>query len=170
MAHPRVEQLRNARVEWLRTLDGLSEDDGAVRLLPMNSISWIAGHMAWHERLYWAVRAEGLSIEPLLDDFASGQPASIPSLAAVQAVWQRVVDRSGPLLDGLTTADLTRPLAEDRRPDAPNAGSLLQYITYHYWAHMGEVSAIRQILGHKGLVEYVSDFPPEVDYRPEADA
>jgi hypothetical protein len=38
VAHPRIDQLRFARVEWLRGLEGLSEADAAVRLEPMNSI------------------------------------------------------------------------------------------------------------------------------------
>jgi len=67
MAHPRVEQLRFARAEWQRGLTGLSEEDAVRRLLPMNSISWMAAHMAWHERLIWLQRAQGLSVEPTLD-------------------------------------------------------------------------------------------------------
>ena len=54
MAHPRVEQFRFARAEWVRGLRGLSEEDGLRRLEPMNSISWMVGHLAWHERLLFA--------------------------------------------------------------------------------------------------------------------
>ena len=67
MAHPRVDQLRFARSEWKRGLRGLSEEDAQRRLLPMNSISWMVGHLAWHERLVWAERGQGLRVEPLLD-------------------------------------------------------------------------------------------------------
>lgn len=73
-----------------------------------------------------------------------------------------------PFLEGLTTDDLDRPLAHDRRVPAPSTGSQLQYITYHYWSHIGEVSAIRQILGHRNLAEYVNDFTPAAEYRREA--
>jgi uncharacterized damage-inducible protein DinB len=168
MAHPRVEQVRFARAEWLRGLEGLSEADAAIRLEPMNSISWMVGHMAWHERLCWMRRARGLKVEPELDALATGRPASIPSYAAMQAAWERIVVDADRFLEGLTTEDLERPLAHDPRPEAPPAGSQLQYVTYHYWAHIGEVSAVRQLLGHTGLAEYVGDFTPEAHYRREA--
>lgn len=167
MAHPRVDQLYFARSEWLRGLAGLGESDAAIRLMPMNSISWIVGHMAWHERLCWMRRAAGLRVEPSLDAFRSGKPAVVPSYREMQAAWERMVSRAQPFLEALTTHELERPLAHDRRVPAPNAGSQLQYITYHYWAHIGEVSAIRQILGHRNLAEYVNDFTPSAEYRPE---
>ncbi|MDO8484204.1 MAG: DinB family protein [Candidatus Limnocylindrales bacterium] len=165
MAHPRVDQLRFARSEWQRGLVALSEADAAVRLMPMNSISWMLGHLAWHERLCWMRRARGLRVEPILDAFASGKPATTPSLAEMQAVWARVVSSGDEFLDGLTTADLERPLAHDRRADPPVAGTRLQYITYHYWAHVGEASAVRQMLGHTNLPEYVGTMPSQAHYR-----
>ena len=151
MVHPRVEQLRFARSEWVRGLRGLSEEDGRTRLEPMNSISWMVGHLAWHERLVWLERGQGLRDEPILDAVANGQPASTPSLAEMWAVWRRVTATADALLDTLGTADLIVPLAYDTRPDPPAAGSQLQRITYHYWTHIGEASAVRQLLGMRRL-------------------
>jgi hypothetical protein len=168
VAHPRIDQLRFARAEWLRGLEGLSEADAAVRLEPMNSISWMVGHMAWHERECWFRRARGLRVEPILDAFATGQAATVPSFAEMQAAWERIVASADPFLDPLTTADLERRPGHDPRPDPPIVGSQVQYVTYHYWSHIGEVSAVRQILGHTGLAEYVGDLPPEARYRREA--
>lgn len=167
MAHPRVDQLRFARAEWLRGLAGLTEADAVVRLEPMNSISWMVGHMAWHERQCWFQRARGITIEPILDAFATGRPASTPSLAEMQAAWDRIVAGADPFLDGLTTPDLERRPAHDQRPDPPTVGSQLQYVTYHYWSHIGEISAVRQILGNTGLAQYVGDLPPDAEYRRE---
>jgi hypothetical protein len=167
MAHPRVDQLRFARSEWQRGLAGLTEIDAGIRFLPMNSISWMVGHRAWHERLCWMRRARGLEGERVLDEFATGRPASTPSFARMQAAWDGIIADADPFLDALTTADLVRSLAHDSREDAPSAGSQLQYVTYHYWAHIGEVSAVRQLLGHEHLAEYVGDFAPESEYRPE---
>jgi hypothetical protein len=167
VTHPRVDQLRFARTEWLRGLGGLSEDDAAIRLEPMNSISWMVGHMAWHERQVWFRRARGLKVEPILDAFATGQPASVPSFAAMQAAWDRIVAGADPFLDGLTTADLEQRPPHDPRPNPPIIGSQVQYVTYHYWSHIGEVSAVRQILGHTELAQYVDDFSPQAEYRRE---
>jgi uncharacterized damage-inducible protein DinB len=167
MAHPRVDQLRFARSEWLRGLAGLGEVDAGIRFMPMNSISWMVGHMAWHERQCWMRRARGINVERSLDAFATGRRATTPSLAVVQAAWERIVADADLFLETLTTADLERPLRHDPREDRPSAGSQLQYVTYHYWSHIGEVSAVRQMLGHPDLAEYVGDFPPEAEYRPE---
>ncbi len=138
-----------------------------MRLEPMNSISWMVGHMAWHERQVWFRRARGLKVEPILDAFATGQPASVPSLAATQAAWDRIVAGAEGFLDGLTTDDLEARPFHDPRPDPPIIGSQVQYVTYHYWSHIGEVSAVRQVLGHTGLAQYVGDFSPEAEYRRE---
>ncbi|MBI3747659.1 MAG: DinB family protein [Chloroflexi bacterium] len=167
MAHPRVEQLRFARSEWQRGLAGLSEVDAGIRYLPMNSISWMVGHMAWHERQCWMRRARGLEVERALAAFASGQPASVPSFTRMQEAWQRIVAGADPFLDSLTTADLEVPLAHDPREHPPSAGSQLLVVTYHYCAPTGEVSAVRQLLVHAGLGEYVGDLGPEAQYRPE---
>ena len=136
--------------------------------MPMNSISWMIGHMAWHERQCWMRRARGLNVERGLDAFATDLPASTPSLAIVQAAWEHIVADADPFLETLTTADLGQPLPHDPREQRPTAGSQLQYVTYHYWAHIGEVSAVRQMLGHADLAEYVGDFPPPAEYRSEA--
>lgn len=167
MAHPRVEQLRFARSEWRRGLVGLTDADAERRLEPMNSIAWMVGHLAWHERLIWLRRGQGIKAEPVLDPLASGRPATTPSFAEMQAAWTRVVATADEYLDGLTTAELVVPLPFDSRDGAPAAGSQLQRITYHYWAHIGEASAVRQIMGHPKLPQYVGDIESEAPYRPE---
>lgn len=169
MTHPRIEQLRFARAEWRRGLRGLGADDARRRLEPINSISWMVGHLAWHERLIWLERARGLQVEPSLDSVASGAPASTPNLAAMWAAWRRVVAEADVVLDTLTTADLESTLAHDRRPAPATAGTQLQRITYHYWSHIGEASAVRQILGHRGLAQFVGDIDSVAPYRREGD-
>jgi hypothetical protein len=167
MTHPRVEQLRFARSEWVRGLRGLSEADARRRLDPMNSISWMVGHLAWHERLVWLERGQGLSVEPGLDVVASGLPASTPVLGDMWAAWRRMTEAADTYLETLTTADLEVALPHDGRKDAPTAGSQLQRITYHYWSHIGEASAVRQILGHKRLAQFVGAIEAQAPYRRE---
>jgi len=48
-----------------------------------------------------------------------------------------------------------------------SVGSALRRITYHYWYHIGETQAIRQMLGHRHLPEYVGDLETLAPYRPE---
>ncbi len=169
MAHPRVEQLRFARSEWVRGLVGLSEQDGIRRLEPMNSISWMVGHLAWHERLVWTERGQGMSVEPMLDALANGAPASTPVLAEMWAAWRRMTEAADAYLDTLTSADLETPLPRDDRPQRSAAGSQLQRITYHYWMHIGEAAAVRQILGHGELPQFVGPIEKLAPYRREDD-
>jgi hypothetical protein len=43
-------------------------------------------------------------------------------------------------------------------------------MTYHYWFHIGEIQAIRQMLGHTGLGSYVGDIEERAPYRPDPQA
>ena len=129
----------------------------------------MVGHLAWHERLIWLERAQGLWAEPSLDLLATGEPATTPDLADMWAAWRRIVQLADAFLDTLTTADLERALAHDTRPEPAIAGTQLQRITYHYWSHIGEASAIRQIMGHRRLAQFVGDIDPIGPYRRETD-
>lgn len=170
MAHPLVDQLRFTRNEWLRALDRVPEADGRRRLEPMNSISWIVGHLAWQEQRYWLYRAQGTQIIPELNDIAGyGSAPNTPPLDEMLAAWRTVTSAADPYLDSLATADLTHfPVVDGQRLDE-SFGSLLRRVTYHYWYHIGEILAIRQILGHVDLPEYVGDIGLEAPYRPEHD-
>ena len=83
------------------------------------------------------------------------------------AAWERVIAVADPFLDALTTrGPRGRPAA--RRPrDAPTAGDQLQRITYHYWSHIGESSAVRQILGHADVPQFVGEIERLAPYRRE---
>jgi Protein of unknown function (DUF664) len=79
--HPLVTQLRFARSEFLRCLDGVSAEDAIHRFEPMNCISWIVGHLANQEHRYWVIWAQGRNLAPELQALVGyGQPASTPPL------------------------------------------------------------------------------------------
>ena len=61
MTHPMVTQLRFARSEFVRCLEGISDEDSRNRLLPMNCISWMVGHLAAQEQEYFVHGILGLS-------------------------------------------------------------------------------------------------------------
>jgi hypothetical protein len=68
VAHPLIDQFRFTRREWLRGLDGVSADDALRHWGPMNCISWIVGHLAWHEQRYWLELAQGQLPFPQLNE------------------------------------------------------------------------------------------------------
>ena len=168
MVHPLIEQLRFTRREWLRGLDGISDEDAARHFGPMNCISWTVGHLAWHEQRYWLQRAQGQVLFPALnEEFAYGAPMSTPILSEMLEIWRTVTQAAEPFLDSLTTQSLQADLLHKGKAVGQSYGSALRRITYHYWYHTGEIQAMRQMLGHADLPEYVGDIEIEAPYRPE---
>ncbi len=168
MTHPAIEMLRFTRSEWQRGLRGVTEEEGARHFGQMNSIGWIVGHLAWQEQRTLFMRRKGELLFPEIQElFAFGAPMSTPSLKAMRRAWNTVTKAADPFLDSVTTKDLTRDLPLNGRPSGQNLGSALRRMTFHYWFHIGEIQAIRQMLGHKTLPQYVGDLEAVAAYRPE---
>ena len=167
MAHPLVDQLRFARSEFVRALDGVTDEEARRRFLPMNSISWIIGHMAWQEQRYWLTRGQGKILVPQVNELtANGKPASTPPLAEIWQAWRTITQAADPFLDAIMGDRLTTYMTGSGQPDAETLGTRLLRTTYHYWYHNGESQAIRQLLGHTDLPEFVGDISGEAPYRP----
>ncbi len=167
--HPLVAQLRFARSEFLRCLDGVSAEDAVRRLEPMNCISWIIGHLANQEQTLWVVAAQGKLLAPGLYQLVGfGQPASTPPLDEMWGIWRTVTQAADQFLDTLTTDKLQTHLEYEGKPLQESIGTLLYRNSYHYWFHMGEAHAIRQMLGHGELPQFVGDMSQAL-YRPESD-
>ncbi len=143
----------------------MPEADGARRFEPLNTIGWIVGHLAWHEQRDWLTRLAGVTPRPELATLvASGGPPSTPSLAAMLEAWRVVTAAADPHLEALDSAALAEPL-----PGAGGTrtiGTNLLRVTYHYWFHIGEILAIRQLLGHPDRPEFVGDIDRLAPYRP----
>ena len=167
MPHPLVLQLRFTRSEFKRSLDGLSDAEARRRFMPMNCISWNIGHLAWQEQRYWLLRGQGQILLPQINElFAYGAPASTPPLDDIWQAWHTITRTADPWLDRLTTAKLQQPVIIEGEPSSYIFGSLLQRVIYHYWYHTGENMAIRQMLGHTDLPEFVGDIDIEAPYLP----
>ena len=169
MVHPLVDQLRFARSEFRRGLEGVTEEEAQRRLLPMNCISWNVGHLAWQEQRYWLTRAQNKTLRPEVNEqFRNGGEACTPRLEEAWDAWRDIVAASDPWLDEVTTETLRSSVPIDGKPSEYIYGSLLQRMIYHYWYHTGENAAVRQQLGHRGLPDFVGDIDHEAPYRPES--
>lgn len=168
MTHPLVLQLRFTRREFIRAVRGVSDEDAARRFLPMNCISWNVGHLAWQEQRYFLHYAQGEMLRPDIQDaFAYGGPASTPSLKEMVAAWKKITAAADPWLDTLTTAKLQENVISNGKPIDFKYGNMLQRVIYHYWYHLGENMAIRQLLGHERLPVYVGNIDDKAPYLPE---
>lgn len=168
MPHPLVDQLRFARSEFRRGIEGVSDEDARRRLLPMNCISWHLGHLAAQEQRYWLTFAQELTLRPALREaFRNGAPASTPPPAETWAAWREVTAAADPWLDTVTAETLASPVSHEEVWGEVTFGNLLLRTIYHYWFHTGENAAIRQQLGHTNLPDFVGGLDEEAPYRPE---
>ena len=158
MNHPLVTQLWFARAEFKRCLEGVSAEDGIRRLEPMNCISWIVGHLASQEHYLWVELAQGLNIEPDLHALVGyGAPPSTPPLEEMWAAWRRITSTADKFLVTITPDTVTNSLVQKKDRTFEDVGSSLLRNIYHYWFHTGEAHAIRQMLGHGELPQFVGD-------------
>lgn len=158
MPHLLVTQLRFARSEFARGLEGVTDEEARRRFLPMNCLSWMVGHLANQEQFYWLTIAQGKKLFPdLKERVGYGSPASTPPLDEMWSVWRAVTAEADTYLETLTAFDLTTYFTLRGKPVTESIGTMLQRNIYHYWFHCGEASAVRQLLGHTNLPEFVGD-------------
>jgi hypothetical protein len=163
MIHPYVTQLRFARSELLRGYADLSDADARVRIGPMNCLSWIIGHLATQENLYWVRLAQGQRLYPELRALVgNGSQPTTPPLDEMVSAWKVITTTADMYLDTLKPEMLKNHFELNEKPMKESIGTMLFRNLYHYWYHIGESQAIRQNLGHKNLPEYVGDLP-EID-------
>jgi len=165
--HLLVSQLGFARSEFVRCLEGVSEEDAIRRIMPMNCISWMVGHLANQEHRYWVILTRQKDVAPGLNELVGyGKPASTPPLKEMWAVWRRVTAEADKYLATLTPDSMQNFLLWDGKPVGESIGTLLLRNIFHYWYHTGEASAVRQMLGHAKVPEFVGDMSAAV-YWPE---
>jgi hypothetical protein len=171
MPHPLVRQLRFTRSEFARSFKQVSDADARQRFLPMNCISWNIGHLAWQEQSYFLSYGQGqMQLPQIHRDFAYGAPASTPLLSEVVSAWQAITKAADPWLDTLTSAVLQQHVVSNGKQIAYIYGNLLQRVIYHYWYHTGENMAIRQLLGHSRLPQFVGSIDSKAPYLPESES
>jgi uncharacterized damage-inducible protein DinB len=101
-----------------------------------------------------------------LDEWgAYGKPANTPPLDGAWAAWEAATAAVDPYLEALTSERMREFLTIDGRPHDESIGTMLQRVIYHYWFHIGEATAIRQLLGHTDLPEFVGAIGDEAPFR-----
>src|SRR5262249_25870003 len=117
---------------------------------------------------YWLMRAQNQIPYPALNEvYAFGAPMSTPSLKESFDIWCAVTQAAESFLDTLTTQSLTTELPLEGKVVGQTVGSAMRRMTYHYWYHIGEIQAIRQMLGQTDLPVYVGNIEGEAPYRSE---
>ena len=166
--HPLVLQLRFCRAEFKRALEDVTPEEAVQRIMPMNCISWTIAHLAWQEQRYWLTRGQGITPIPALNELAGyGQPATTPPLDFAWQAWKTITEASDPWLDTLTTEQMSTFMKGHGEMDAESIGSRMRRTSYHYFYHIGETQAMRQLMGHTKLPQFVGNIHDEAPYIPE---
>jgi len=122
----------------------------------MNCLSWLVGHLAGQEHFLWLELAQGVTIAPDLRKLVGfGQPASTPPWDEMWALWRTITTAADRYLDALTPEMLGTHLVWQDEQSSEDVGTSLLRNIYHYWFHLGEAHAIRQLLGHPDLPQFV---------------
>ena len=82
--------------------------------------------------------------------------------------WYRITTAADEFLDTLATRDLQSHMMWRGNPRPESIGTMLYRHIYHYWYHLGEAHAIRQMLGHRDLPQFVGDMSQAL-YQPNPD-
>ena len=158
MIHPMVSQLHFARTEFIRCLEGVTAEEAVHRVQPMNCLSWIVGHLANQEHFLWVRMAQGKNIAPSLGQLVSfGKPASTPPWDEMWRLWKTITTTADSYLKTINDDTLGTHLSWKGRTSQESIGTSLLRNTYHYWFHLGEAHAIRQMLGHSDLPQFVGN-------------
>jgi hypothetical protein len=120
-------------------------------------MSWMVGHLANQEQRYWLLLAQGQILVPEVQKCASGAPRSTPDLNEMWAAWHKITQAADPYLDSLTDEALRTFFVADGKPVPESIGTMMRRMTYHYWYHLGESQAVRQLLGHTDLPGFVGN-------------
>jgi hypothetical protein len=101
------------------------------------------------------------------EKYTVGAPPSAPSLAEMLKAWQEITTAVDPWLDAQTTRSLQSHVMSRGKPTQYIYGNLLQRVIYHYWYHTGEIVALRKMLGHMGIGQFVGNIDDKAPYKPE---
>jgi uncharacterized damage-inducible protein DinB len=142
------------RREFVRVLEGLSDNDCEKRVAGLNSIAWMTAHLMNQEHSYW-LKPRGLAlseVEAFNTETANTKTTDTetkPSFQKAYTLWEHVTTASCDWLGSLSDADLRSHLSGRKSFEIENIGSLLTRVIGHYYLHIGQITAIRKVLGYE---------------------
>ncbi|MEM9955097.1 MAG: DinB family protein [Chloroflexota bacterium] len=168
MKHPLVAQLQFTRQKFIDGFQNVSAEDAQRCIDPMNSLSWIIGHLAVHELRVWVEIAQGRLFGENVLVCEGGKAKTNPNFDHMLRSWHLITSTADDYLDHLTQDDMQTHFMWQGKQEREDIGTMLQRNIYHYWYHIGEAQSIRQMLGHPDLIQYVGAIPHSAIYHPEA--
>jgi hypothetical protein len=133
--------------EFRRGLDGLTPDEAQYRPpkadgSAMNAVAWTVQHIGAH---WWNVRLAALG-KPL-ENRNPPRDGTPPAWEDALAVFNEAVQDLSWIVEASDGA-MGRPMEELR---GESTGTFLARAIFHSWFHIGEINAVRQLLGHSEI-------------------
>lgn len=100
-------------------------------------------------------RAQNKTLFPEVDLCSNGAPPHTPDLNEMWQAWKGITAASDQYLDALTPETMQTYFIVNGKPVRENIGTNLMRMIHHYWYHLGEAQALRQLLGHRDLPSFV---------------
>ncbi len=162
-----VELARFAISEFERNLEGLTDDEARVRAkkadgTEMNSISWTIGHIAAHWIGVSAYASGEDSQRRFLGPDANPTPLSLSEALEMVGEARTACDWLGGANDKLLSTTREEHIASLGGQES--IGTALVRVTLHTWFHLGEINAMRQMLGH-GEIPFVGQLIGNLEWR-----
>ena len=113
--------------------------------VPLNDLN-VLSHVAHQQHTFFVDWPQGKESDPRYRGFGIDSPASQPPFAEAMVLWRASCDEADVWLHATTKESLQRPFTS---PLGENGGTLIVRNIFHTWCHLGEISSIRQTLGHR---------------------
>ena len=131
-------------------INDLSESDIKKVFEPMNCIGWLLGHCSYYN-FSIANKIHDKDIPDEAKNYMNGSPHSTPSLDEIKYLWNHstdVVKDSFSKLDEIDLKDkFTAEFKHGSETEKINLGTDISRLIFHLWNHLGEIAAVRQLLG-----------------------
>jgi uncharacterized damage-inducible protein DinB len=121
-----------------------------------NHVAWIVGHIIWARTAVLSRLGSNWSA-PWLGLFARGEKvdeaAAYPSSDALLAAWEEVAAALASALENASDDLVGQPAAKPGPPSADGKMSgAIRFLSWHETYHVGQLSYVRCLLGHKNLM------------------
>jgi uncharacterized damage-inducible protein DinB len=131
--------------EWLKRPEGSA-----------NHIAWIVGHIIW-ARTAVLSRLGSKWSAPWLGMFARGEKVddatAYPSPDTLMDAWQEVSGALTAALEAASDELVDQPAPKPGPPSADGKLSgTIRFLSWHETYHVGQISYVRSLLGHKSLM------------------
>jgi len=139
--------------DWLvaRILDGFEGEDWWARPQGMNSAIWLLGHLHMERKQLGRILGGDFPEDERDGLFGSGtDPEDLPrdlDVPALRTAWHETHARFVDHLESLDAAALEAPIEGQIPFGPPTRLGALQFMLFHETYHVGQLGAIRKMLG-----------------------